>query len=237
MPPLLLLDLDGTLVDTLGFIIDCFQESVKPLVKQLPTDEEIVATFGPAEIECITRLLSRYDRQSLLHEPLQSEHILKSAERFHRLYDDGHASGHVKLYPGMREVLDEAKASGWALGIFTGKGRSSALATLDHLQLTDSFDVIITSDDVARPKPAPDGVRLAARHVATTPALTWFVGDNPADIISGNEAGAITFAALWGAFDREQTRNAHPAYVLTSPLELQSMLRKQRENGLPSSEH
>jgi len=224
MPSLLLLDLDGTIVDTLGFIIDCFRLSVQPLVKRLPANEEIVATFGPAEIECIARLLSRYDRESLLHQSLQPEHIQQSAERFHQLYHAGHAAGRVQLYPGMREVIDEAKASGWALGIFTGKSRVSATRTLDHLQLTSQFDVIVTSDDVTHPKPAPDGVILAARHVGTAPEKTCFVGDNPADIIAGNEAGAITIAALWGAFNQEETRSAHPAYVLHSPHELQSLL-------------
>src|SRR4051794_29579409 len=103
MPPLLLLDLDGTLVDTLGFIIECFRRSVQPLVKRLPTDGEIVATFGPAEIECISRLLAHFDRQLLLYEPLQPGHVTESAQRFHQFYDDGHASGQVELYPGMRE--------------------------------------------------------------------------------------------------------------------------------------
>ncbi len=224
MRPLLLLDLDGTLVDTLGFIIDCFRRSVAPVVKQLPTDEEIVATFGPAEIECIARLLAHFDCQSLLHEPLQPEHITDSAKRFHQLYDDGHAAGRVELYPGMLEVIVEAKASDWALGVFTGKGRTSALTTIAHLQLTHAFNVIVTSDDVVRPKPAPDGVLKAALEVGTIPAKTYFVGDNPADILSGNTAGAISIAALWGAFNLEETLNAKPAYVLTSPLELQSLL-------------
>ncbi|MFT3878340.1 MAG: HAD-IA family hydrolase [Gemmatales bacterium] len=226
MPPLLLLDLDGTLVDTLGFIIDCFRRSVAPVVKRLPTDEEIVATFGPAEIECIARLLSHFDQQSLLHKPLQSQHITDSAKRFHQLYDDGHATGRVELYPGMREVINEAKTSGWALGVFTGKGRSSALATVAHLRLTHVFDVIVTSDDVPRPKPAPDGVQKAALHVGTICSKTYFVGDNPADILSGNAAGAISVAALWGAFNREETRNAKPAYILNSPDELHSLLRQ-----------
>ncbi len=226
MPPLLLLDLDGTLVDTLGFIIDCFRNSVQQLVKRLPTNEEIVATFGPAEIECITRLLSYYDRQLLLHQPLQPEHIQQCAERFHQLYDDGHAAGQVELYPGMREVIDEVKAHGWKLGVFTGKGRVSATATLKHLQLTPLFDVIVTSDDVTHPKPAPDGVRLAASQVATIPEKTFFVGDNPADIIAGNEARAISIAALWGAFNQEETLSAKPAYVLHSPHDLQSLLRQ-----------
>lgn len=224
MPPLLLFDLDGTLVDTLGFIIDCFRRSLQPVVKRLPTDEEIVATFGPAEIVCITRLLSRFERQSLLHEPLKPEHITHSAERFHQFYDDGHAAGRVELYPGMSEVINEAKASGWALGVFTGKGRSSALATIAHLQLTHVFNVIVTSDDVPRPKPAPDGVQKAALQVGTICAKTYFVGDNPADILAGNAAGAVSVAALWGAFNREETRNAKPAYVLASPHELQSLL-------------
>lgn len=226
MPPLLLLDLDGTLVDTLGFIINCFRLSVKPLVKRLPTNEEIVATFGPAEIECIARLLSSFDRQLLLHQPLQPEHVQQCAKRFHQLYDAGHAAGQVELYPGMREVVDEVKAHGWKLGVFTGKGRLSALATLMHLKLTSLLDVIVTSDDVARPKPAPDGVRLAACQVATIPEKTCFVGDNPADIIAGNEACAISIAALWGAFNQEETRNAQPAYVLHSPHELQLLLRQ-----------
>lgn len=223
-PPLLLWDLDGTLVDTLGFIIDCFRRSVQPLVKRLPTDEEIVATFGPAESECISRLLSRFERYSLLHHPLHAEHIAQSAQRFHQRYDDGHTAGQVQLYPGIRQVIDEAKANGWALGVFTGKGRNSARATLEHVQLTSLLDVVITSDDVARPKPAPDGVRLAAWHLAILPENTWFVGDNPADVIAANEAGANSVAAMWGAFNPDETRNAQPDYILASPLELQSLL-------------
>lgn len=231
MRPLLLLDLDGTLVDTLGFIIECFRQSVHPWVKRLPTNEEIVATFGPAEIECIARLLNQFDGASLLHEPMQKEHVAQSAARFHKLYDDGHAAGHVQLYPGMREVIDEARAGGWALGIFTGKGRSSALATLAHLQLTDVFNVIVTSDDVPHPKPAPDGVQKAALQAGSLCAKTYFVGDNPADILAGNAAGATSVAALWGAFNREETRNANPVYILNSPLELQSLLRQWHSSG------
>ncbi|HQR07667.1 MAG TPA: HAD-IA family hydrolase [Gemmatales bacterium] len=225
MPPLLLLDLDGTLVDTLGFIIDCFRRSVEPVVKRLPTDEEIVATFGPAEIECIARLLARFHQQQLLRSILQPEHIAGSAARFHQLYDDGHAAGRVELYPGMRDVINEAKANGWALGVFTGKGRASALVTIAHLQLTSLFDVIVTSDDVPHPKPAPDGVEKAALQAGTICSRTYFVGDNPADILAGNAAGAVSVAALWGAFNREETRNAKPAYVLNSPHELHLLLR------------
>lgn len=226
MPPLLLLDMDGTIVDTLGFIIECFRRAVRPYVKRLPTDEEIVATFGPAEAECIARLLSRYDRESLLLGPLHAEDIARSAAQFHELYHAGYAGGQVEPYPGILEIIADAKATGWLLGVFTGKGKVSALDTLEHLGLTSQFDVVVTSDDVARPKPAPDGVRLAAWQVSTTPERTLFVGDNPADIIAGKQAGATTVAALWGAFDRNQTLAAEPDFSYEQPSDLRSLLTK-----------
>ena len=231
MPPLLLLDLDGTLVDTLGYIFGCFRESVRPLVKRLPSDEEIVATFGPSEVECIGRLLSRYERESLLNKRLSDEQVVACGVRFHELYRAGYASGHVRLYDGMSEVLQKSRSSGWSLGIFTGKGRISAMQTLEHLRLQSAFDVIVTSDDVSRPKPAPEGVLLAARQVSTSPERTFFVGDNPADVIAANEAGATSIAALWGSFNKEQTLNAHPDYVLSSPHELVSLLPELLING------
>jgi phosphoglycolate phosphatase-like HAD superfamily hydrolase len=42
-------DLDGTLADTLPLCIQAFRASVQPLIHRCPSDEEIVATFGPSE--------------------------------------------------------------------------------------------------------------------------------------------------------------------------------------------
>jgi pyrophosphatase PpaX len=224
MRPLLLLDLDGTLVDTLGFIIDCFRESVLPLVKQPPTKAEIVATFGPAEEECIRRLLVQYQEADLLNQPLTIEVISEAGRRFHALYHAGYSAGKVQPYPQMLEVVQQARQLGWATGIFTGKGRISAMATLEHLQLTSLFDAIISSDDVAHPKPAPDGVILAAERAGSSPAHSLFVGDNPADIKAGKAAGSKTAAAMWGAVFPEETLATKPDYVLETPAELLSLL-------------
>lgn len=223
---LLLLDLDGTLVDTLPFLFDCFRLSVAPLVQRLPKDEEIVATFGPSEEKCIARLLRTWESQSLLNFPLKPQDVADSTARFHAAYEAGHAAGKVPLYSQIKNILEEYRSAGWALGVFTGKGRVSAVSTLAHHQLDLLMDVVITSDDVLHPKPAPDGVLQAIERTGSSPEKTFFVGDNPADIQAGNAAGVTTVAALWGAFNREETLAAKPRFVCESPSDLRLFLRQ-----------
>jgi HAD superfamily hydrolase (TIGR01509 family) len=228
MRRLLLLDLDGTLVDTLSFIIQCFRQSVTPFTKQEPTQAEIVATFGPAEVECIERVLKRYDAEGLLREPFSMAQVYRAADRFHELYASGYGSNAVQAYPAMVDAVKQVRGWGWATAVFTGKGRTSAEETLRHLELTPLFDALVTSDDVKHPKPAPDGVLLACERTGVPTAQTIFVGDNPADIQSGNAAGAHSVAALWGAVYPEETRAASPKTILQQPEEIHSWLEQQR---------
>src|SRR5205085_7040988 len=86
---LLLLDLDGTVVDTLPFIIHCYRQAIVPLVTRLPSDEEVVATFGPPEPECLARYLWRCEREHWLHRPLMPEDYVHTAERFFSCYEQG----------------------------------------------------------------------------------------------------------------------------------------------------
>ena len=222
---LLLLDLDGTLVDTLSFLFECFRQAVAPLVKRLPTDQEVVATFGPSEEECIGRLLRDLEARGMIDGAVRQEDICRSAERFHALYEAGHDDGEVPLYPHMKEIVEEFRCDGWATGIFTGKGRASALSTLEHHHLVQLFDTVITSDDVRCPKPASDGVLLAIKQVNSSPELTIFVGDNPNDILAGRAAGVTTVAAMWGAFNRKETLAAGPQLAFESPSDLRLLLR------------
>ena len=56
-PCALLLDLDGTIADTLLHIFEAYRHAVAPWVERTPTDAEVEATFGPAERECIARMV------------------------------------------------------------------------------------------------------------------------------------------------------------------------------------
>jgi HAD superfamily hydrolase (TIGR01509 family) len=224
MSRLLLLDLDGTVVDTLSFIIRCFRDAVTPCTTHIPTDAEIVATFGPAEEECIDRLLKQHHEQGWLRQPYVAELTQAAAHRFHMLYAAGYEQGMVQCYIGMPELIREARSNSWKTAIFTGKGRTSALATLEHVGLLRDFDAIISSDDVKQPKPAPDGVLMACQKTGVSPAQTLFVGDNPADTKAGQAAGANTAAAMWGAVFPNETLATKPDHVLHDVASLAKLL-------------
>jgi pyrophosphatase PpaX len=73
-------------------------------------------------------------------------------------------------------------------------------------------------------KPDPFPVRLALEELGYEPGEAVFVGDSPHDIKSGNGAGVISVAALWGPFTREQLEPHNPAAFLESITELPALL-------------
>jgi phosphoglycolate phosphatase-like HAD superfamily hydrolase len=101
-------------------------------------------------------------------------------------------------------VIDRAWELGWKVGVFTGKGRRSARFTLGELGLLDRIEVLISGDDVSRPKPDPEGVHRASELLGVPVDRILLAGDAPADIRAGRAAGARTAAVLWAAFRPER---------------------------------
>lgn len=198
-PRALLLDLDGTIADTLPHIFNAYRHAVAPWVESPPTDAEVEATFGPAERECIGLMVPSAD--------------LDEAEaRFHRYYE-AELGRNVEVVQGIAEVIDEAKALGWRIGVFTGKGRRSASFTLKELGLLDRIERLVTSDDVTRPKPDAEGIFLASKDLGVPVDRILMAGDSPADVTAGRAAGAKTAVVLWAAFQPDRLRTLGADFV------------------------
>lgn len=208
----LLLDLDGTIADTLPHIFNSYRHAVAPWVDRPPTDGEVEATFGPAERACIGQMVPAAD--------------LDEAEaRFHAYYE-AELGRNVKVVEGIAEAIDQARALGWRIGVFTGKGRRSARFTLLELGLLDRIEQLVTSDDVNRPKPDPEGVFLASRELGVPVERILLAGDSPADVQAGRASGALTAAVLWAAYQPERLRNAGADFVCERVEDLSSVIRK-----------
>ncbi len=199
LPRALLLDLDGTIADTLPHVFDAYRHAVAPWVERPPTDAEVEATFGPAERDCIAKMV-----------PMLS--LDEAEERFHAYYE-AELSRNVKVVEGISEVIDYARSLGWRIGVFTGKGRRSAEMTLKELGLEDRIESLISSDDVNRPKPDPEGVHQASEKLGVPVDRILFVGDTLADVQAGSEAGAKTAAVLWAAFQPERLRRSSADFI------------------------
>ncbi|MCS6976838.1 MAG: HAD family hydrolase, partial [Gemmatales bacterium] len=195
---------------------------LKPFVQREPTDAEIIATFGPPERVNLEMLL----RNPQIGRPGAERFLDEAERRYHEHYEGRHDA--VQLFPGIREVLRLVRGFRWPVGVFTGKSQRSALFALRHVQLESLVDHVIGGDQVARPKPDPEGLLRLADAFGLLPEQVLFVGDSPGDVFAGRAAGAFTVGALWGAFRPEATVAAGPTWVCQSVQELHGLIRRLR---------
>jgi AHBA synthesis associated protein len=106
------------------------------------------------------------------------------------------------------ELLADLQRRGRRLALFTGRGRPSTEILLETLALGDAFELVVTSDDVPAPKPAPDGLRHVLEHFGETGDRGAYLGDTIKDIEAARAAGMLAVAAVWGSPEPERIRSA-----------------------------
>lgn len=210
-PPALIFDLDGTLVDTIEVIVSSFRHVLEDLAGRRFTRQEVIGLFGPTEPAIIDRFARPEERPA-------------AYERFFAHYEQQH-DRLVTIFPGIPELVKEAARRGHPLALVTNKGRRTTAITLEKCGLAPFFRVIVTGDDVSRPKPDPEGIRLALTRLAAEASRSWFLGDSPVDILAGRAAGARTCAILWGGvYDPAETLAAKPDAHCRTVAELRRLL-------------
>ena len=184
---LLIFDLDGTLVDTLDPTFRCFQHAVAPVLGRTPSIEEILARFGPADHKIVAEWVG---------EP----HAAEAVERLYTCYES--AFQNAGPFPGMLEVVRDARRVGKKTAIFTGRGRASTEAILKGMGLENLFDVVVCGDDVEHSKPAPDGLLRILDLLNLDAETAVYIGDTVKDLEAARGAGVASIAALWGSPER-----------------------------------
>ena len=191
-----LFDFDGTLIDTWRLYLEAFRRAMKPHFLRLLTDAEILALEPTAE----RRLFERVVDPSRVEE--YYEDFLHHYRSLHRTHCDG-------LYPGIADLLRTLRKDRYAVGVITGKSRKAWDLTFAESSL-ETFDVVITDDDVAQPKPHPEGVRAALEACAIRPHEALYIGDSLLDCRAAVAAEVPFGAALWSK-PREEARRFHDA--------------------------
>ncbi len=182
-PTAVLLDLDGTLIDTKRLYIECYRQAVVPYVGRELTAEEVMALRPRSEL--------RFLRDVVGEERLAScfQDFLHAYDRLHDTHFDG-------IYAGVTEMLEGLRSAGFLLGIVTGKSRRSWELTRVRDQL-GPFDVLVFDDDVEEPKPDPRGLQLALDRIGAEPDYAVYLGDSATDLEAAVAAGMLPAAALW----------------------------------------
>lgn len=208
----LLVDLDGTLIDSEELILSSYRHTMRRhLGRELP-DERWLESMG--------RPL-RDQLQAFARDEAEAEAMLDTyGEHTRRHHDDL-----VRPFPEVREAVGRLRGRGWPVGIVTSKRRRPALEGLEACGYPlEWFDVLVAADDVERGKPDPGPVRAALEAMDGRPERSVFVGDSVHDMEAGRAAGTETAAALWGPYGRDELAPSAPDHWLPDAEELEALL-------------
>jgi HAD superfamily hydrolase (TIGR01509 family) len=175
--------MDGTLLDSLPVVIECYRETVAHFDGPDVTPEEMVSAFA---IGSAARML-----EALIGRPVGGEAAAWYEARLATAIDG------VTVYPGVRETLSSLSAR-TSLGVFTAADTSAAESLLAATGLRGAFEAVLGADRSPRPKPSPDGLIAVCDELACSPENVAYVGDGPADIEVARACGALAVAAGWG---------------------------------------
>lgn len=194
-------DLDGTLLDTRERVFWQFETLTKEFDGAPAARSEIAAAMHGTTDEVIRSLVKN---ESVPFESLQ--------KRLAELYSQ--SVSQLQLYSGVGELLPILRRIGVQLAAVTA-GDERELHALDQMGIRNYFGIVVHSGFVTNPKPHPEGVQLALRHLGVAPQYAAMVGDTPADIVAGKRAGlAKTIAITHGFGEFDDLIKEQPTHVV-----------------------
>jgi pyrophosphatase PpaX len=203
--PVVLFDLDGTVVDSGAMILASFRHATKTVLDRELSDAELLSAVGT---------------------PLREQMNLIDAQRADELVEVYRAHNeplHDALEPcaGILDVLQRLKEEGRRLGVVTAKRGSTVELAFAVLPLGDYFEVVVAAEDATRHKPDPEPLLLALDRLGAQPDAAAYVGDSPFDVAAAKAAGVFAVAVTWGGIhNRDSLREEAPDAIIETPAEL-----------------
>lgn len=192
--PLVIFDLDGTLLDTAPDLMKSLNHTISKLGLEPVEYDDITFLVGAGARAMIERALEM--RNTVVHE---SEIELLFA-RFIEFYS-GSMPGVSTPYPGLLEALDRLEAAGMSMAVCTNKTESLARRLLDLLGLTRRFSAITGGDTFTVRKPHGDHIRGTIDMALGSMAAAVMIGDSVNDIHAAQNAGIPSIAVPFGYSD------------------------------------
>lgn len=213
---LIVFDFDGTLVDSLQFIVTAMTRAFEDQGFEAPAPEAVRRIVGLQLEEAAARLLP---------DPGDTETAERVAAAYRAAFQDMRARNLIDepLYPGVRETLALLNRPEVCLGIATGKSRRGLISSLERHDLSELFVTLKTSDD-GPGKPHPEILQRAMADVGAEPAETVVIGDTSYDMEMAGNAGVSALGVAWGYHGAGELRASGAAHVVEKFPDLPSSL-------------
>jgi phosphoglycolate phosphatase len=211
-----LIDLDGTLVDTAPDLAAAANYVLRSLGREPAAMPTIRGFIGNGVRELMRRALA------ITTEP--SETDLDAAMQGFSAYYGEHLLDHSQVYPGVRETLEALQAQGRELVCITNKAGAFTEPLLERLGLRRYFALVLSGDSLPRKKPDPLQLLHAAAHFHQAVADCLLVGDSCNDTQAARAAGMPVACVSYGYNGDEPVHCLRPDAVLDNMLELLNIL-------------
>jgi phosphoglycolate phosphatase len=204
---MILIDVDGTLVDSVPDLTFCVDAMMERLGRP-PHGEAAVRNWVGNGVE---RLVRRALIGQLDGEPDEADYA-QALPIFVELYGQN-TSKRSHLYPGVREGLAFLKDAGYPLGCVTNKAA----------QFTEPL-LVVSGDTLPAKKPDPMPLLYAASHFGVDPADALMVGDSVSDVKAARAAGFRIICMSYGYNHGRDIREAQPDAVIDTMTELRGLI-------------
>jgi pyrophosphatase PpaX len=208
--PVVLFDLDGTVIDSGAIILASMRHAAREVLGVEVPDEQLMAAVGGPGLEAQMQALSPDRADELVtvyrahNEPLHDELVCCA---------------------GMDEVLVQLKDEGRRLGIVTAKRRQTVELAFARIPIEHLFETVVGGDETEKHKPDPEPLLLALERLGATPDDAVYVGDAPFDVKAAKAAGLYSVGVSWGGIHgRERLEAEEPDALVDTTEELLGVL-------------
>lgn len=221
---LIVFDMAGTTVNENNVVYKSLQQAINRLGHDFSLDNVLLNGGGKEKLQAVRDIIKPAYASA---EDLETD-AQKAFSDFLDILKEAYANLELATYPGTESLFRYLRENGVKVALNTGYNKKTALSLLDKLgwKEGETFDALVTADDVANSRPAPDMIYAAMEKCGISNAKEVAkVGDSIVDIEEGKSAGCgLTLGVTTGAQTSGQLNTADPDFILDSLLELKEII-------------
>ena len=208
-----LLDLDGTLIDSKPGIVASFNAALQALGHRPDPSFDLTFVIGPVLTDVMGEVLAHYG----------DARVDEAVAAYRRHYGEVGLFD-VAPYDGIAALLASLKAAGLRLFLATSKRTAFAVRILDHLGMSDRFDGIAGSEPHGSRDGKPELIADILRRETIRADEAIMVGDRRYDIAGAHANDLRAVGVLWGYGARQELEEAGADLLVAAPADLQAAL-------------